>query len=177
RSPCSHEEADTRLFLHIICAVQNNYRRFMIRTADTDVVVIAVAAFNKIKPDAMWIAIGTGSSFRYIAVHEVVATMDPRSSNTLPVHHAFTGCDTVSAFAGRGKKTAWDTWKMFPEVTKSFEELLPREVSEPSMLLLERFVVLMYNRTSDIVEMNEARKQLLLRNQGLWRTSLEHELL
>ena len=37
---------------------------------------------------------------------------------------------------------------------------MPREVSEPSMLLLERFVVLVYNRTSDIVEVNEARKQL-----------------
>ena len=36
---------------------------------------------------------------------------------------------------------------------------LPRSVEE-SMSLLERFVVLMYDRTSDIMEVNEARKQL-----------------
>ena len=37
---------------------------------------------------------------------------------------------------------------------------MPSEVSEESMSLLERFVVLMYDRTSGIMEVNEARKQL-----------------
>jgi len=30
--------------------------------------------------------------------------------------HALTGCDT-SAFCGIGKKTTWDAWEVFPEVT------------------------------------------------------------
>ena len=34
--------------------------------------------------------------------------------------HAFTGCDTVSSFSGRGKKTAWDTWMTFGDVTRAF---------------------------------------------------------
>ncbi len=95
----------------------------------------------------------------------MVTTMNPTQCLTLPVLHAFTGCDTVSAFAGRGKKTAWATWKSFPEVTDAFNELLcmPSEVSEGSMLLLERFVVLMYDRTSECTEVNDARKQLLTR--------------
>ena len=33
-------------------------------------------------------------------------------------------------------------------------------IGEESMVLLERFVVLMYDRTSDIIEVNEARKYL-----------------
>ena len=41
---------------------------------------------------------------------------------TLPVFHAFTGCDAASAFGGRGKKTAWNVWKVLPDVTKAFEE-------------------------------------------------------
>ena len=51
---------------------------------------------------------------------------------------------------------------MFPEVTDAFEELfrMPSDVSEESMSLLERFVVLMYDRTSDIMEVNDAGKQL-----------------
>ena len=46
--------------------------------------------------------------------------------------HAFTGCDTVSAFCGRGKKTAWNTWKVYPEVTTEFEEfqLMQTKTSE-----------------------------------------------
>ena len=66
----------------------------------------------------------------------------------------------MSAFSGRGKKTAWATRKAFPEVTDAFIELecMPSEVSEESMSLLERFVVLMYDCTSDIMEVNVARK-------------------
>ncbi len=88
--------------------------------------------------------------------------MTPIKCLTLPVFHAFTGCDTVSAFAGRGKKTAWETWKSFPEVSDAFQELMcmPSEVSEDSTLLLERFVVLMYDRTSDSMKVNDARNQL-----------------
>jgi len=161
-APCSHEEADTRLLLHVADAVQKGCKKVTIRTVDTDVVILAVASFSKIAPDELWIAFGVGSSFRYIAVHEMVAAMNQTQCLTLPVFHAFTGCDTVSAFAGRGKKTAWETWKSFPEVNDAFSELLtmPSEVSERSMSLLERFVVLMYDRTSDSMQVNDARKQL-----------------
>lgn len=65
-----------------------------------------MASFSKRVPNELWVAFGVWSSFRYIAVHEMVATMNPTQCLTLPVFHAFTGCDTVSAFTGRGKKTA-----------------------------------------------------------------------
>ena len=41
----------------------------------------------------------------------------------LPFWHALTGRDTVSHFAGRGKKTAWATRAMFPGVTEAFVRL------------------------------------------------------
>ena len=67
--------------------------------------------------------------------------LGPGSCDALPLFHALTGCDTVSAFAGRGKKTAWQTWKAFPEVTDAFNELLQMEsnLSELSKSRLERF--------------------------------------
>ena len=34
--------------------------------------------------------------------------------------HAITGCDSVSAFYGRGKKHAWDVWIWLPSVTEAF---------------------------------------------------------
>ena len=75
----------------------------MVRTVDTDVVVLAIAMFNQIGADELRLAFETRSNFRYIPVHVVVAGMDPRICATLPVFHALTGCDTVSAFSGRGK--------------------------------------------------------------------------
>ena len=75
--------------------------------------------------------------------------MVPIICATLPVFHALTGCDTVSAFSGRGKKTAWNTWEVIPEVTEAFEDLLlmQQDMSEATLALLERFVVLLYDRT------------------------------
>jgi len=37
---------------------------------------------------------------------------------------------------------------------------MPAEISEETMALLKRFVVLMYDRTSDSLQVNDARKQL-----------------
>ncbi|KAL7373698.1 hypothetical protein ABVT39_012891 [Epinephelus coioides] len=147
-TPCSHKEADTCLLLHVSDAVQKGCKKVTIRTVDTKVVVLAVAMFRKIKPEEMWIALAK--------------KLDPSTCAALPLFHALTGCDTVSAFAGRGKKKAWESWKAFPEVTEAFNELLQiqGDVSELSKSQLERFVVLMYDRTSETTEVNEARKQL-----------------
>ena len=78
--------------------------------------------------------------------------MDARICVTVPMFHAFTGCDTVSAFCGRGKKTAWNIWKVYPEVIKVFKELLLMQTgtSDLDMETLEQFVGLLYDRTSDI---------------------------
>ena len=101
--------------------------------------VTSNSTFNKINPDELWLAFGTGCDFRYIPIHEVVANMDPRICATLPMFHVFTGCDTVSAFCGRGKKTAWNTWKVYPEVIKAFEEcpLMETETNNMAMEALE----------------------------------------
>ena len=161
-SPCLHEEADTRLLLHAADAVKKGHRKLCVCTVDTDVVVNAIAMFNQINPDELWLAFGAGSNFRYIPNHEVVSGMDPRNCVVLPVFHAFTGCDTVSSFSGRGKKTAWKIWQVFSDVAEAFEHLLLMvdDVSDPVMSVLERFVVLLYDRTSDQVSVNNARKLL-----------------
>lgn len=37
--------------------------------------------------------------------------------------HAFTGCDVVAAFKGKGKKTAWQIWDNCPQVSEVFKKL------------------------------------------------------
>ena len=41
----------------------------MIRTVDTDVVVIAISVIHKLDISSLWIAFGVGKNFRYIPVH------------------------------------------------------------------------------------------------------------
>ena len=69
---------------------------------------------------------------------------------------------TVSSFATRGKKTAWDTWRVFEEVTATFLVLStgPDQVNDDNVATLERFTILLYDRTSSLVNVDEARKQL-----------------
>ena len=92
--------------------------------------------------------------------------LGPEKCIALPVFHAFTGCDTVSSFAGRGKKTAWDTWKAYEDVTGAFCALAAcpsPETIELWLKPLERFVVLLYDRTGIQGSVNEARKELFTR--------------
>ena len=163
---CTHEEADTRLLLHTQDAVVHGCRRVCIRTVDSDVVVIATSLFSQISPEELWLVLGTTMKPKIIAVHELVASLQPSKVNSLLFFHAFTGCDTTSAFAGRGKKTAWEVWKTFPEVTKAFRECLNgiEELSDKVISPIERFTILMYDRTSGSCDINEARRELFTKS-------------
>ena len=124
-APCTHEEADTRMILHAADAVQEGHRKIALRTVDTDVLVLAIALAGRLQEQQveLWVVMGTGSHLRYIAAHEISNCLGSEMSKSLPVFHTFTGCDTVSRFAGRGKKTAFTVWKSYPAVTDAFLQL------------------------------------------------------
>lgn len=90
--------------------------------------------------------------------------------------HALTGCDTVSSFVGHGKKTAWAVWNSLPELTDALLRLAcaPTEIPEQSMQTIERFVVLMYDRTSTCTDVNKARKKLFVKRDLLCRGFHQH---
>ena len=81
----------------------------------------------------------------------------------MPIFHALTGCNTVSFFTGRGKKTAWDIWGVFPEITSTLLTLssLPEVVDDASLAVIKHFVILLYDHTSNLAKVNEARQELL----------------
>ena len=142
--PCTHEEADTRILLHLDDAVKEGYTKVSIRTVDTDVLVLAVTAAQRLNIAELWVAFGAGKTFRYLAAHEMAKALGPDRCIALPMFHAFTGCDTVSSFCGRGKKTAWDTWKNFDDVTRAFCVLVATpDAIDNWMDHLEGFVVLL----------------------------------
>ena len=129
--------------------MKEGYTKVSVRTVDTDVLVLAVTAAQRLSITELWVDFGTGKNFRLLAAHEMARALGPDRCIALPMFHAFTGCDTVSSFGGRGKKTAWDTWMTFDDVTRAFCALANTpDAIDDWMEPLEQFVVLLYDRTS-----------------------------
>ena len=116
----------------------------------------------------LWLEFGTGKNYRLIPAHEIAKSIGPERAAALPAFHAFTGCDTTSSFLGRGKKTAWQAWEQFPEVTSVFKRLSNPDVGvavvENEMAILEEFTVSLYSKKLETKCVNEARE--LLFSQG-----------
>lgn len=154
-APRTHEEADTRILLHLGDAVKEGYTKVSICTVDTDMLVLAVTAAQSLNSSEMWVAFGARKSFRHLAAHEMARALGPDQCIALPMFLAFTGCDTVSSFGGRGKKMVWDTWMIFDDVTRAVCALAATPDSIDNwMEPLERFVVLLYDRTSSQESVN-----------------------
>jgi hypothetical protein len=64
------------------------------------------------------------------------------------VFHSYTGCDTTSAFKGKGKKSALEAWKQYDKVTTTFIYLAPHlftliDIDSENFQKLERLVVVL----------------------------------
>ena len=160
--PCTHEEADYRMMLHTADAYHKGHQRIMVHATDTDVLVLAITTASVLPGCKLWIAFGHGNKFRYIAAHTIAAYLGAEKSHGLLFLHAFTGCDSVSAFCSIGKKTAWQVWQSMHHLDPVFKALsqLPSQITDDAMVELERFVVVLYSRTSSLNKVNDARKHL-----------------
>ena len=70
--PCTHEEADSRMLLHVWNAYQQGYRSIVIHTTDTDVVVIAIAVSSMMGSCEVWLAFGHDSDFQPLIVAAIL---------------------------------------------------------------------------------------------------------
>ena len=59
-SPCNHEEADSRIMLHIADAAERGFNKILVRTVDTDVAVLSVATVQELGMIEIWVKFGTG---------------------------------------------------------------------------------------------------------------------
>ena len=116
-SPCTHEEADMSLFIYAKDATSEGCKNVIIKSTDTDVVVIGVTLFNDLNVENLSIVFSRGKSFRWVPIHEISLSLG-QMAIPLTFFHSFTGCDTVSAFCGKGKRYAWQVWNEFEEATE-----------------------------------------------------------
>ena len=98
----SQEEADTWILLHAKHAPDQGYTSVIVVSEDTDVFVLLIA-FAKEIPAFLYQKRGISTRVRYMDIRKLMAVLGDKLSQALIAFHAFTGCDTVSAFVGRGK--------------------------------------------------------------------------
>jgi hypothetical protein len=171
---CNHEEADTRIVVHVLHAIQvEQAKSVLVRTVDTDVVVILVGTFYNLKsivPDLdLWVAFGMGRHFSYININTICVILGEARSRSLPVFHALTGCDTTSSFYGKGKKSAWQAWELYPDVTSTFEFLAKNAYHQLTadsahFKKIERYVVILFDKSSPLDAINKTRMELFCKN-------------
>ena len=165
-SSCNHEEADSHMFVHAKHASLIGNRTITIVSSDTDVFVLAIAVYPDLNIDALWLAFGKGKKIKFIPIHDACRSLGPHSK-ALPFFHAFTGCDTVSAFVGMGKKSAWQAWNVCETTTEVFRSLSAATdtITELEMDTLEQFVVIMYDQSSTACKVDEASLDLFAQKQ------------
>ena len=89
------------------------------------------------------------NSFIFYDIGKVIAFLGPDIWKALPIYNAFTGCDIISSFYGKGRCKAWDTW-MASEHKNTYTDLFsrlgnkPQPVSDSDLDVIERFVVELY---------------------------------
>jgi hypothetical protein len=158
-----HEEADTRIFLHALDAIRLGAHKVVIRTVDSDVVVLAVALFQQLGRPDLWIALGAGRNFRYICVADAVATVGLKAQGLL-YFHAVTGCDTTSFFAHHGKKTAWaalDEGNAPLLSAMARPQMEPFSMCDADLPIVEAFICRWYtSNATELVHVNKLRRFL-----------------
>ena len=164
---CTHEEADTRMFVHATDGAEHGMNKILLGTVDTYVVVIGISVAQKIGCDCLWFAFGTDTNptFLYLdatAMAQPQALGDAKCGGLL-AFRALIGCDVTSPFAGKGKCTAWTAWGAYDDATSAMCTLsrIPTTESVMNVLpIIKRLTVIMYDCGSSESSVNGERLAL-----------------
>ena len=163
---CQQEEADRHLLLHDAHAAREGYQAVVICSENTDVFIMYLAFHDKIGVP-LFQKCGTRTRTRLVDIMKVAATVGIDVCRALIGMHAYTGCDTVSAFAGKGKTSALTLMTSNRETQDTFLELghiwdLSRELMDK----LKAFTCLLYAPKASSTKINDLRYDLFCAKKG-----------
>ena len=153
----NHEETDTRMVSHANHASSDS-NPIVIASPDTDVFVICLAFQHIINSDIFFLT-GVKNSRRTIDISAVAENifvtfnlckaLKEMIMESLIGLHSFIGCDTTSAFAGRGKVKPLTLMLKDQDYVETFS-LLGKEIhlQEELIVQIKRFVCHMYGWNS-----------------------------
>ena len=114
-APCNHDEANARMLLHAADAVQCGFTKILLRTVDTDVLILAIAFVEKLQEFQgnqtieLWVGFGAGAHLRYIAFHDISSKLKPQVPKALPSR----GATPCPVFVGKSRRQQWTHGSLF----------------------------------------------------------------
>ena len=88
RVPCSHPEADTLIFLDLKYAVDNDHRRELLKSVNSNIYVLAVGLFGEMAPiEKLYVEYGTSKALQILTIHNIVQCLGPKSE-ALAISHS-----------------------------------------------------------------------------------------
>lgn len=158
-----HEEADTLIAFH---AKSVSGGRIMVRSTDTDVLVILLGLVGRSQGLNIVLDFGSGNHRRYINVSTLAVFLEEKQlglTEALIGLHALTGCDFTSCFFRKGKVKPFERLENdgYQHHVKALRSLTSDEVNVPAVTT---FICSLYgSKTSNI---NEARYKAFMRMSG-----------
>ena len=144
----AQEEVDTRIILHLHHA-SNDIKEdvsLIIRSPYTDVLIILIHFVNAVQQPFLFDR-GTGNKRRLINVKALLNEHGPELCQVLLSFHAFSSCDTTSAFAKQGKLKPLKILEKQTLSTRTLKRLGQAvQLDEETERDLERFVCCMYQK-------------------------------
>lgn len=113
---------DSRVILYFHQAVKWGYKSSVVRTPDTDILMILLYHASRINL-SIYLDHGTGMHHKLINVSELAVLLGPYYCSTLLGYYVFSGEDCTSAFKGKGKVNPLRKLQKNPEFHKAFSQL------------------------------------------------------
>ena len=160
------EEAGGCLLLHARHVACEGYHAVVICSEDTDVFIMSLPFHDKIG-DSLFQKYGTKTRRTVVDISKLAATVGMGMCRALNGMHTFTGCDTVSAFAGRGKAKALKLLISHVDNQDTFLKLGQEwELSQELVDKLEAFTCLLYAPKLSSTRIYELRYHLFCAKKG-----------
>ena len=115
----------------------------------------------------MYVKCGTQTRTRYVSISSLVGAVGGKLCKCLIGMHGFTGCDNVSAFAGRGEITALRLVKQQKSYEEFFKQLgMEWVLSNELFQSLQEFTCKLYCSQPGTDNINEMRYRLFCAKKG-----------
>ena len=130
--------------------------------------IYAFSVLRQEYPDLQfWVIVGPPKKQSVYHIGQIFENLGEQKCKALPFFTAFTGCDTTSQFVNKGKLSAWNAWMAYPQATdvfliEPFEEI---ETSTERFEIIERYVCILYNRTTAQTSINKLRELLFSKKE------------
>ena len=88
---CTQEEAECRMFVHIVHTIKEGCNKIVVQSGDTDVLLILIGHFfflQQLCPEInLWLAFGNKKNTIMYSINQIAETSGQRVCEALPVFH------------------------------------------------------------------------------------------